>query len=44
LIPGARFEVIRNAGHIPCIEQPDAFVTLIRDFVASLPEGKPAHG
>jgi 3-oxoadipate enol-lactonase len=44
LIPGARFEVIRNCAHIPCIEQPEALVTLIRDFVASLPEGKPAHG
>ena len=44
LIPGARFEVIRNAGHIPCVEQPDALVTLIRDFVASLPEGKSTHG
>ncbi|RWL43696.1 MAG: 3-oxoadipate enol-lactonase [Mesorhizobium sp.] len=44
LIPGAHLEVIRNAAHIPCIEQPEALVTLIRDFVASLPEGKPAHG
>jgi 3-oxoadipate enol-lactonase len=44
LIPGARFEVIRNAAHIPCIEQPEALVTLIRDFVASLSEGKSAHG
>ena len=44
LIPGARFEVIRNAAHIPCIEQPEALVSLIRDFVASLPEGKSAHG
>ena len=44
LIPGARFEVIRNCAHIPCIEQPEALVTLIRDFVASLPEGRPAHG
>ncbi|TGT34781.1 alpha/beta fold hydrolase, partial [Mesorhizobium sp. M8A.F.Ca.ET.167.01.1.1] len=44
LIPGARFEVIRGAGHIPCIEQPDALANLIRDFVASLPEGKHAHG
>ncbi|TGS85046.1 3-oxoadipate enol-lactonase [Mesorhizobium sp. M3A.F.Ca.ET.174.01.1.1] len=44
LIPGARFEVIRNAAHIPCIEQPEALATLIRDFVASLPEGKSAHG
>ena len=44
LIPGARIEVIRDAAHIPCIEQPEALVTLIRDFVASLPEGKSAHG
>ncbi|CDX59786.1 Beta-ketoadipate enol-lactone hydrolase [Mesorhizobium plurifarium] len=44
LIPGTRFEVIRDAAHIPCIEQPEALVTLIRDFVASLPEGKSAHG
>jgi 3-oxoadipate enol-lactonase len=44
LIPGSRFEVIRNAGHIPCIEQPDALASLIRDFLASLPEGKHAHG
>ncbi|MDX8519236.1 3-oxoadipate enol-lactonase [Mesorhizobium dulcispinae] len=44
LIPGARFEVIRGAGHIPCIEQPDALTALIRDFVASLPSEKHAHG
>ncbi|TPI14526.1 3-oxoadipate enol-lactonase [Mesorhizobium sp. B4-1-3] len=36
LIPGARFEVIRNAGHIPGIEQPEALTALIRGFVASL--------
>ena len=44
LIPAARFEVVRNAGHIPCVEQPDVLTNLIRDFVASLPEGKSAHG
>lgn len=44
LIPGARFEVIRNAAHIPCVEQPDVVASLIRDFVASLPEGKSGHG
>ena len=43
LMPAARFEVIRNAGHIPCIEQPEALTTLIRDFVTSLPKGKHAH-
>lgn len=44
LIPGARFEVIRNAGHIPCVEQPDVMVDLIRDFLASLPSGTRTHG
>jgi 3-oxoadipate enol-lactonase len=39
LISGARFEVIRDAAHIPCIEQPDAVVALIRDFASALPEG-----
>ena len=44
LIPGARFEIIRDAGHIPCVEQPDALVALIRDFVASLASGAETHG
>ncbi|TPL02221.1 3-oxoadipate enol-lactonase [Mesorhizobium sp. B2-4-14] len=44
LIPGARFEIIRNAGHIPCIEQPEALVALIRGFVASLAPGAETHG
>jgi 3-oxoadipate enol-lactonase len=29
LIPGARFEIIANAGHIPSIEQPAALIRLI---------------
>jgi 3-oxoadipate enol-lactonase len=29
LIPNARFEIIEGAGHIPCIEQPDAVARLI---------------
>ena len=44
LIPGARFEVISDAGHIPCVEQPEALTALIRDFVASLADGKQTHG
>ncbi len=28
-IPGARFETIPGAGHLPCIEQPDALAELI---------------
>ncbi|WP_171878157.1 3-oxoadipate enol-lactonase [Mesorhizobium loti] len=44
LIPGARFEIIRDAGHIPCVEQPKALVALIRDFIASLAPGAETHG
>jgi 3-oxoadipate enol-lactonase len=39
LIPGSRFEVIEGAGHIPCVEQPEALVALLRDFIAALPAG-----
>jgi 3-oxoadipate enol-lactonase len=37
LIPGARFEVIRDAGHIPCVEQPEATARLIASFLGGLP-------
>ena len=36
-IPGGRFEVIREAGHIPCVEQPDIFAEVVAAFVALLP-------
>lgn len=29
LIPGARFELIADAGHIPCVEQPGKLTTLL---------------
>jgi len=32
-IVGARFEIIRGAGHIPCIEQPEATAALIAGFL-----------
>lgn len=41
LIPGARFEIIKGAGHIPCIEQPAALASLIGGFTASLPGSDP---
>lgn len=44
LIPGSRFEIIRDAGHIPCVEQPEALTALIRNFVASLALGAKTHG
>ena len=34
LIPGSKFEVIKNAGHIPCAEQPKEIVQIIRKMIA----------
>ena len=36
LIPGSRFELIRGAGHIPPVEQPEALGALITRFLAEL--------
>jgi 3-oxoadipate enol-lactonase len=33
LIKGSRFEIIEGAGHIPCVEQPEATIALIRKFL-----------
>ena len=34
LIRGAEFHIVADAGHIPCIEQPDAVADLVRQFLA----------
>jgi 3-oxoadipate enol-lactonase len=39
-IPGARFEIIAGAGHIPCVEQPAALSALIADFVRNNRDGE----
>lgn len=36
LVPSAAFEIVADAGHLPCIEQPDTVVALIRKFCTSL--------
>ncbi|OLP42304.1 3-oxoadipate enol-lactonase [Rhizobium oryziradicis] len=33
LIPGSEFVEIENAGHIPCVEQPDAYVAALLPFL-----------
>jgi 3-oxoadipate enol-lactonase len=35
LIEGARFEIVKGAAHIPCIEQPAETARLIKDFLKS---------
>jgi 3-oxoadipate enol-lactonase len=34
LIAGSRFEIIRGAGHLPCVEKPDVFIGLLRGFLS----------
>lgn len=44
LIPGARYELIRGAGHLPCVEEPDLFAHLVTDFlggIGHLPAAQP---
>ena len=36
-IPGARLEVIKNAGHSSNLDQPDAFNRVFVEFLDSLP-------
>ncbi len=36
LIRGARFELIRGAGHLPMLDQPRAFAALLQDFLRSI--------
>ncbi|MCF3641158.1 3-oxoadipate enol-lactonase [Rhizobium sp. TRM95111] len=44
LIADSRFEIIADAGHIPCVEQPETLTALIRAFLATLPAGDAPHG
>lgn len=36
-IPGARFELVKGAGHLPTLERPDATTALLGEFLAGLP-------
>ena len=40
LIPRARYEVIAGAGHIPCVEQPEALAAILRAFIEPLTNGE----
>lgn len=39
LIPGAQFSLIEDAGHLPCIEQPDALAHRIIEFLREVAIG-----
>lgn len=36
LIAGAQFELIRGAGHLPCVEKPAEYAALLRSFIARI--------
>ena len=36
LIPGARFELMRRVGHLPCVEQPAEYAELLRSFLTDI--------
>jgi 3-oxoadipate enol-lactonase len=44
LVPSARYEVIPGAGHIPCVEQPEALTAVIEAFLSTLVSGDIPHG
>ena len=39
LVAGARFELIRGAGHLPMVDRPEAYAAVLNPFLDSLPEG-----
>lgn len=39
LIRGHRWELMRNTGHLPMVERPEEFATLLRDFLHSIGHG-----
>ena len=36
LIPGSSFHLIRKAGHLPCVEQPEEYARVLVDFLRQL--------
>ncbi|MEM6727518.1 MAG: 3-oxoadipate enol-lactonase [Pseudomonadota bacterium] len=36
LIPGARFELMRRAGHLPCVENPEGYAALLTGFLKEI--------
>ncbi|MFW5641410.1 MAG: 3-oxoadipate enol-lactonase [Roseicyclus sp.] len=36
LIPGARYDLIRGAGHLPCVEKPDDYAAILTRFLTEI--------
>lgn len=36
LIPGARYDLIRGAGHLPCVEKPDEYADILVRFLGEI--------
>lgn len=36
LIPGSRFELIQGAGHLSCLDSPDAYAAIMAEFLSSV--------
>lgn len=34
LVPGSEFQLIRGAGHLPCVERPEEYARILSDFLA----------
>jgi 3-oxoadipate enol-lactonase len=44
LIPNSRYEIIDDAGHIPCVEQAEALTARLRAFLDATLSGDKPHG
>lgn len=44
LIPGSRFHLIRRAGHLPCVEQPQEYAQILTQFLQEVGHLPRAHG
>lgn len=38
-IPGAAYEIIEGSGHLPCVDQPEAFLALMNSFLNEVRHG-----
>lgn len=36
LVPGSQFKLIRKAGHLPCVEQPEEYAAILTEFLNSV--------